>query len=143
MKRRQYLVCVLLLATGCWRVTFVSTDSAFQRAPGAEPDVYLDRLPDRPYQSVGILEVTGPAIEFDLDAVIRRAKKKGRELGCDLIVDRSIHRVSMATRQPILLAQLGHTSVGQYTTTQPQPFNVYNAPPPGRREFVCGIWASE
>lgn len=133
-------VTVLLAAVlaGCWSTSFIQTDPSYRATSGAWPEVYLDRLPDRPYRSVGIIEVKGPAGDFDLEDVLRHAQEKGRELGCDLIVERAIHRVSSREQQSPRIAQLGGGFRPPASSAPPPSPVVVPATGPGRREFICG-----
>jgi len=126
---------VALLVSGCVTAKFVQTDPRFRRAQRrGPPQVYLDRLPEQSYRSVGIIEVSGPAGDFNLGTVVRVAREKAAKLGCDLVVDRSIHKTtsSIPGAGP-LLAQYGYTPT-------PAPIYPVYAPPPGRREFICGVF---
>jgi hypothetical protein len=88
--------------------------------------VFLDRLPQQPYRPVGIVEVTG---SNDLGEIVRTASEQGRLVGCDVLVDRAIHRVSAA---PAASADL------TLVTYQAQPVIVGPSPPP--HQFICGIF---
>ena len=118
-----------LLLVGCITAKFVQTDARFRSAPRRTlPPAYLDRLPEQPYRSVGVIEVRGPADYFDLGKVVKAAREKAAKLGCDLIVDRAIHKTASAIeRGGPLLAQYPYAYV-------PPPA------PPGRREFICGVY---
>ena len=130
-----------LLLVGCITAKFVQTDPRFRSAPRRTlPPAYLDRLPEQPYRSVGIIEVQGPAGDFDLGKVVKAAREKAAKLGCDLVVDRAIHKVTSAIeRAGPLVAQYPYVYTPPPTAT-PQPIYVANAAPPGRREFICGVY---
>jgi hypothetical protein len=96
--RIRTLAQLLVLAswlTACVmpRTVFTQTRAEFKRHQvTTEPDVFLDRLPGQPYDSVGIIQVYGG---FDLNEVVRAAKRQGQDIGCDVIVDRAIHPVTV------------------------------------------------
>ncbi|MBI4511712.1 MAG: hypothetical protein HY698_18910 [Deltaproteobacteria bacterium] len=137
---RIVLVSFVSLAPGCITASFVQTDGSFvphELASG--PSVYLDRLPERPYRSVGIIEVKGPAGSFDLGNLLPVVQEKGKEVGCDLIIDRAIYRVSgELPTMGVLVAGVGAGYYGQTTTNTPIVYT--ESAPPGRREFICAVW---
>lgn len=144
---RLVLFCAaLLIVPSCWQATFIQTDPTFRPgASGAPPAVYLDRLPGVPYRPVGIIEVQGPAGNFSLDNVLAEVQSKGAEIGCELILDRAIHRVSLRSlpRHPIVLAQAAARPYGHsYSTVAPTTHVYTQEAPPGRREFICAVWGS-
>jgi len=82
-------VCAVVLC-GCGEATFIKTSRSFKPQPrNGYPEVCLDRQPNRSYDPVGIIQIAG-----HLSDVIDEVKEKGKELGCDVVVDRRIHRVS-------------------------------------------------
>jgi hypothetical protein len=113
MKAGRCLACVALwvAASGCIRSTFVLTDPRYGGRPHSQPGVYIDRLPPFPYISIGIIDVNAAAV-FDLATVLAEAASKGSAVGCDVVVDRSIHLIT-----PTCAA----------------------ASPSDRREFICGL----
>lgn len=143
---RLVLLCgALLMVPSCWRATFVQTDPTFRPgASGALPEVYVDRLPGVPYRPVGIIEIQGPAGDFSLDRVLAEVQIKGAEIGCQLLVDRAIHRVSLRSlpRHPIVLARAAARPYGSYYSTAPTTHVYTQEAPPGRREFICAVWGS-
>ena len=99
--------CAWLLTLGaCAHADFVSTDTRYQGRPRTQPWVFVDRLPPYPYISIGIIEVIAPA-GTSLSDIFELARQKGSEVGCDVVVDRGIHRITSAIPQagPVL-AQL-------------------------------------
>src|SRR5450631_1019731 len=86
-------VVLALLATGCVTSTFVAPDGRAVDRPITHPSIFIDRLPPIPFHSIGIIEVKAPA-GSTLDTVVEEATRKGSEIGCDFVVDRSIYRVS-------------------------------------------------
>jgi hypothetical protein len=156
----------LLGLPGCIGTNFVQTDrSHVPHDVGSLPETYVDRLPPRHYHSVGIIEVTA-ATATGLNVILAAAAKKGKEVGCDVVVDRSIHhiegreqsplrrwRVALATplRRPVAAplatprarlkpssALLAWVSRG-IQPTYVQPTYVVT-PPPQIREFICGVY---
>ena len=124
---------LLVAVSGCWSTNFTRTDRAFVPHRGSHPpDLYLDRRPLRPYHSVGIIEVKGPASDFDLDEVVDHAVARATKLGCQLLVDRTMH---LGAAQRVLYAGAWVPTTSNQTTV-----NNYNASQPGRREFICGVY---
>jgi hypothetical protein len=138
---RSSLIGLALLA-GCVHASFVPTGSGPPRR-NTNPKVFVDHLPDRPYQSIGIIEVSGPPAQMDLATVMFEAHNAGAEAGCDVVVDRSIHRISFRReeRAHLILAQYRapYITPTPYHPAAPMVTPVYT-PPPDRREFVCGIY---
>lgn len=77
-----------MLAMGCVTSTFLATDGRAAGRPITQPSVFIDRLPPVPFFSIGIIEVKTPA-GWTLDTVVTEAARKGSEVGCDFVVDRS------------------------------------------------------
>lgn len=112
------------------------------------PSFYLDRLPSQPYRSVDIIEVIASA-GTELSAVMRAALEKGQELGCLIVVDRSIHQVR--SRE---LVQGWHQQIridspradrrnASPRRSSPSPLmsDTYRSPPQlNHREFICGVF---
>jgi hypothetical protein len=138
-----------LLLCGCINATFTSTEPSFTpHERSGLPRVYVDKLPKRPYESVGIIEVQAPAGTF-LYNIWHAAAEKGRSVGCDVVVDRAIHRVSRldlprwsAVAHPIIAFGTAPAPLVTTWTAAPPPTVVTTAPPPDKREFVCGVYAS-
>lgn len=135
MHPRLAWLLVPALFTGCIYATFVPTDATFAPHAAPAPAVYVDRLPPFGYRPVGIIEVMAPAAA-NLADVMATAARKGAEVGCDVVVDRSIHRVVDARPVPTTYWLVQH-----YVPPPPAPVHapVYYAPPPSKREFVCGV----
>ena len=126
----------VLLLSGCLSSTFVLTDArAVGRTP-TQPAAYIDRLPPMPFYSIGVIEVRAPA-GTELGVVLNEAIRKGAEVGCDMVVDRSIYRVSYG----IPGARAIVAQVGVYPSVAPPPVIYANPPAPDRREFICGVVA--
>ena len=124
----------VLLFSGCLSSTFVQTDvRAIGRRP-TQPAVYIDRLPPMPFYSIGVIEVRAPA-GTELGIVLNEAIRRGAEVGCDMVVDRSIYRVSYG----IPGARAIVAQVGVYPSVAPPPVVYANPPAPDRREFICGV----
>jgi hypothetical protein len=135
------LPVALALCTGCVSADFARTDPGFKKGwkPG-RPLVYVDRLPERPYRSVGILELTFPA-NSSLTQVLEAAGQQGQIVGCDVVVERSIHPVqkeSGLSGTPAFWMRAQHVPGHPPGSAQPPTF--YSAPQIGKREFICGIW---
>jgi hypothetical protein len=131
------------LAVGCASSTFVATDGRAVGRPITQPSVFIDRLPPVPFYSVGIIEVQTPA-GWTLGYVLAEAARKGSEVGCDFVVDRSIYRVSYGiSGVRAIIAHIGASPViapAPAVTPPPafQPAPGYS-PPPNVREFICGV----
>ena len=139
MKRGFWLPIGLLsaqLLSACVMSTFVVTDPRAASRQPTRPTMFVDRLPQVPFYSIGIIEVRAPA-GTELGKVLAEAVRKGGEVGCDLVVDRVIYRVSYGIPG-------AHALIAQTTIYAPAP-PVYQAPvvvpepPPDRREFICGV----
>ena len=150
-------LCAVVLC-GCGGATFIKTSRGFKPQPGnGYPEVYLDRQPSRSYDPVGIIQVSG-----HLSDIIDKVREKGKELGCDVVVDRKIHRVSERSvpenpRWVVRVAQpdrlfLSQASAGRTSRElstlfgypyqpvyTPSPTVVTAAPLP-EQEFICGIF---
>jgi hypothetical protein len=159
-----FLLLLLGLAgSGCIHTDFVQSSPSFVVHEVAQrPVVYFDHLPEQPYTSVGVIDVIAPS-SSRLEDVFAAAANKGQEVGCDLVVDRSIHRVADAALphwQVTALELLDHPSrraddahdfgyapgpAPVFVAPPPAPAPVTYAPayspPPDRREFICGVWA--
>jgi hypothetical protein len=127
------LAPALALLPGCIHATFVPTDATFAPHKAPAPAVYIDRLPPFDYRPVGIIEVMARA-STSLGDVLATAARKGGEVGCDVVVDRSIHRVVDARPAPTTYWRVQHHAHPPPAYAHP----VYS-PPPSKREFVCGI----
>jgi hypothetical protein len=150
MNTRAFRPLLLALAlaslAGCVSSNFVATDPRFHARGATSPRVYMDALPDKPYRSVGIIEVSGPPAQMDLPTVLAEAERAGGEAGCDVVVDRSIHRVSLQLDTPrMMLAQYHSPPVISHTNRLPgyqQAAAPAYIPPPDRREFICGVFVA-
>jgi hypothetical protein len=155
-----------LAGFGCIHTEFVQSSPSFVVHEAAQrPVVYFDHVPEQPYTSVGIIDVIAPS-SSRLEDVFAAAADKGKEIGCDLVVDRSIHRVADATLPHWRARALdglpdsasrrtsveGARDLGYapgpapvFVAPAPPPAPVTYAPtyspPPDRREFICGVWA--
>ena len=142
MKIRALLLglSVAIGVCGCMRATFVQTDT-FKPGPPSALEWYIDKVPKKPYRAVGIIEVT-LADTAALMEVVKAAYKKGQEVGCHLIIERSLHVVSPSALLPtskISVCVADAVSECQYHTRS-QPVYGGSAPASGTREFVCGVY---
>jgi hypothetical protein len=129
---RSFLLLPLVLLAGCLVTSsFFLTDGRFhQGVHHSDPEVFLDRLPDQPYRAVGIIEVQGPG-SMELGSMVNEARAKGGELGCDVVVDRAIHRVAAGE------------AVHSYALAANQTVYAAPAPPPNKHEFICGLYEAK
>jgi hypothetical protein len=160
-RRRVGVALALAVSSaGCIRTEFVQSSPSFVPHETAQrPEVFFDHLPERPYTTVGVIEVVSPA-SMGLARIFDAAAEKGQEIGCDLVVDGSIHRIGDAklprwrTSAVAVEAALPPASapppadprylgfIAYIPPPPPPPVVVYThpAPPPDRREFICGVW---
>lgn len=127
--------------SGCVATNFVQTDAHFQGVERASmPPAYVDEVPEAPYRAVGIIEVSGPAERLDMDTLVTAARQKGRDVGCDLIVDRAVHRISTPPRRHGSFAPTPHYFVASLANVKAPSVTAYaaTAAPQGRKEFICG-----
>jgi hypothetical protein len=108
---------------------------------------------------VGIIEVV-PGAGTTLREIFDFAKKKGQELGCEIVVDRAIHRLSVSDfprwsfslpeSDPLAPPNRGPTRAAAppyfgYTYSAPAPATtvyVSSGPstPPIHYEYICGMY---
>ncbi len=134
---RQIVIAAFLptLLAGCSsQAQFVRTDASFQEVKGKPaPAVYVDQLPPRPYRSVGTIEVVmaeNAAASDVRSAIVAR----GQEAGCDVLVDRAIHKGKVLgpttpSGFPLLLAHEGDDARERVAPTPTRTF-----------QFVCGMF---
>jgi hypothetical protein len=170
LRARAARLAVLLLlglaGSGCIRTDFVQSSPSFVVHEVAQrPVVYFDHLPEQAYTSVGVIDVIAPS-SSKLEDVFAAAADKGKEIGCDLVVDRSIHHVADAVLphwhvtalDPLAppsprssgddARDLGYAPAPGPVFVAPAPpppapitYAPTYAPPPDRREFICGVWS--
>jgi hypothetical protein len=131
--RCGFLLCVLAGCAG-WSTTFAPRDPTYEARRVEGPvDVFLYAPPARPYRPVGVIEVTSPSGRPPLQELVDRALVKAREVGCDLLVVRSLHRAAL--RLPVLVAQ-------RVDPTGLPPGETLGASEPAARrgQFVCGVY---
>lgn len=142
-------LCSCLPAT-----TFVRTDSSFsprkeigtEPVAGPLPEVFLDRLPARPYRSVGIIQVNLAITSGNLGDVVKAAQQGGAQTGCQVVVDRAIHAVTWRTEpdppvaRGVYLAGLSPYVPPRPLPPSPRPPPQAPQPSPGFREFICGLF---
>lgn len=152
---RSYRVCGFFVAGALLALSFggcmISQVNFLKTAPFAEGrkkqvEWYLDRLPSRAYRSVGIIEVIHSA-DAGMLTVLRSAHKLAQEVGCDLIVDRSLHRFSFDTARPLPRHRGAVTGRCQFARPGVSPHYQPAFPPPaaasappGTTAFICGVY---
>lgn len=139
---------VLALANcGSARATYMPTAGNGPLPPTTQVNYYLDRLPNAPYEPIGIIQVTSPA-GTNLNRIVRTAWEKAKKVGCDLIVDRAIYQPP-APPPAVGPGPSARLPGRRGPLCQYAPYPVYSrpvytpvaaAPPPGQREFICGLW---
>jgi hypothetical protein len=145
---------------------FMQTVDQFTvHAVAESPPVFVDRLPPAPYDSVGIIEVAAPADAL-LPTVVRAARSMGQRVGCDVVVERSIHHIGgegsrrwtavvasvqisgdpdddSSTARPHVSPLLGDITVMPVVPVAPgTPSTVLVQAPaaPDKRQFICGVY---
>jgi hypothetical protein len=126
------------------------------------PEVYARQAPAHPYRSLGIIQVLSIAKSVifgkvnmpNKEEIMTALQEKGCELGCDVLVGRSIHRVFIGGEVTPKVSAGPHLawSFAQFSTQYPQfpapslppqhfPMHFPDPPPPEVDEFqfVCGI----
>ncbi len=139
------------------KADFVRTDNAFTSKPAESlPPAYIDELPERPFHSVGVIEVIGPGAS--LRQLVEAARQKAMDIGCDAIIERNattsgIHlppdskrwvveqSIPLRRSRSLSPALSGPRSLFAATTPVyiPQPVFVPVGPVP-RREFLCVLF---
>jgi hypothetical protein len=138
-------VLVLTIISGCVTTNFVQTDAHFQGTEKSSlPPVFVDEMPAAPYRAVGIIEVVGPAERLDWDTLLAAAQEKGRDVGCDLVVDRAVHRISTPPRRQGQLVAAPRYFVASLSDVKAPKATAYaaTAAPQGRKEFICGKYVA-
>jgi hypothetical protein len=155
MGRRREIAFVLsacvftVAATGCLNVEFTQTARWTKHEQHGRPRVFIDRRPPREYVSVGIIEVKGD-VSASLREIMDAAAEKGEEVGCDVVVERSLHTVGAVGRGrwfAMLEADvpLRRPSAGPAAPVRASPWFSQVQPvvfvsQQQRREFICGVW---
>ena len=85
---RDGLVLLAVMGTsGCCHTVWIPADGVNHLAPRtAPPEVFLDRLPQRPYRRVGDVQVAG-SNRTSLAEFIDEAKMVAAGKGCDILID--------------------------------------------------------
>jgi hypothetical protein len=158
-------VAASVACAGCIRTNFIKSSSSFtEHEAKVRPGVFVDHLPKKAYASVGIIEVIAPATT-DLGEIMSAAADKGQEVGCDVVVDRAIHRVDSAglrrwrvavaapapspaeaphhSRADAQYLGYGFSPTPVYTPPPSVAYTPVYTPPPDKREFICGVWSND
>jgi hypothetical protein len=135
MKRALLVLPVAIFCLGgCMEANFFATDNAFQKgARHGAAEVFLDHLPPQPYRVVGLVEVNA-SDDTALHEVVEIARERGRKVGCDVLVEREIHRLGCGE------------AVRVYATAATGPVSVDSSEPAqsaAKREFICGVFDSK
>jgi hypothetical protein len=124
---------------------WVPTESgAGRRICKSLPEVYERDAPPEPYRSIGIIQVLsiakvivfGQVIMPDRMEIISALQKDACELGCDVLVERSLHHIARRSGRESDVPW----SLAQFPGYSPPP--MYDAPPPpdvDEFQFVCGV----
>jgi hypothetical protein len=155
------MTAIVFGGSACIKTSFAPTDSSFEETPRSDrPIVYMDRMPEGAYRSVGVIEVDAPG-SADLSEIMASAAEKGQEIGCDFVIERSLHRVgalappkrwtvviesepplrrAVAPRERRDARPSGDLALqGGAPTYYPYPVIT---DPPKRREFICGVYTA-
>lgn len=83
---RMLLVAVTMLAlSGCVRASATSYRTLPPKASAEAVEVYSERLPERAFDEVGLIEVVG-AEAASYVKLLKRAQQEGAKLGADAII---------------------------------------------------------
>lgn len=83
--RLLFVLVAAASSAACSPTRFVRSDSAFQESPRAQPpEVFLEGAPQRPWRSVGMIEVTLQGEVTD-QQVVRVAVEAAQKAGCELL----------------------------------------------------------
>jgi len=139
----KYIGVVVVLCVGCITTSFIQTDPSYVPTDRQKkPRVFLDRLPEEPYHSVGIIEAMAPA-GSRFEKILAIVQKKGQELGCWGLVERSIFPIR-GSKPPAQETPMSRTNSDMVELAQsyraPAPIQppVFAAvPAPGLHYFIC------
>ena len=130
---------LLVLLAGCGSsqaASFQATQPGYQpRAKTGDVDVFAYAPPNVPYTEVGVLTAKGGSRA----ELLQRATEKAREVGCDIIVARS---VDFTTGSEPRGAPVGPPSalIGQPPSTTIGGDEQRGGGGSGQVEFVCGVY---
>jgi hypothetical protein len=77
------------LALACFGCGSVETRAVAFRPPSAPPaqtDLYVGKVPERPYYEAGLVQAVGIGTGAEEASVLQALRAKGRALGCDAVV---------------------------------------------------------
>jgi len=130
---------LLVLLAGCGSsqaASFQATRPGYQpRAKTGDVDVFAYAPPNVPYTEVGVLTVKGGS----RGELLQRAAQKAREVGCDILVARSINITEGSEPRS---APVGPPSalIGQPPSTTIGGDEQGGAGGSGQVEFICGVY---
>lgn len=82
----RWALALALAAAGCGTVE--ARTVAF-RAPGpptGRVDLYVGKVPDRPYYEVGLVQAVGTGMSADEASVLHALRERATRMGCDAVV---------------------------------------------------------
>jgi hypothetical protein len=130
---------LLVLLAGCsssQTAAFQPTQPGYQPQPKTgDVDVFAYAPPNVPYDEVGVLTVKGGS----RGEILQRATQKAKQVGCDIIVARSI---SISEGTEPRSAQVGPPSalIGQPPSTTIGGDERRGGGGSGQVEFICGVY---
>ena len=92
-------LCLTVACAGCIGTTsrFVQSDKSYQAKPRtAPPQVFVQRVPAKPFASVGIVQVQAP-VTAPTETLIKAAIVEGTKLGCDVLVHEALYEQRRGT----------------------------------------------
>jgi len=147
MTRKLVWLLLSALFPACITAEFVQTDySHLPRWSGGRPVLFIDRLPDRPTRSVGLVSVNAPDTAA-LSMVLKAAVDKGYEVGCWGLIDRGVYNPAHVYRSTtqhqlptwVVRLEVPKRRVGLATLAVYTPPTVVQPTPRTSREFVCVV----
>jgi hypothetical protein len=81
------LAAATALLSGCGHVD--THRVMFRGAPAGDhaAELYVERLPERPYAEIGLVQAIGWGNQSDISSMLTALQKEGRANGCDALVN--------------------------------------------------------
>lgn len=126
-----------LAAVACSPARFVRTDDAYQEAEAAAaPAIFADKVPERAFRTVGLVEVT-MAADADAGEVRAAAMQAGQRAGCQFLVEKGAGAPGAASAAPPLQRMAWIPAHEDHGPPAPRERDV-RPPPPERGERSSG-----
>jgi hypothetical protein len=82
-----FAIAAMIFAGGCSSAKFIATGGLYEPRPDDCPiEVYSSKLPERPYEELGIIEGTGSFGEDSLEDILPKMKREACRAGGDAII---------------------------------------------------------